>query len=371
MLRADSLGAEIMGPSSEHAMSSSEPWYCSVNQYNAILLSEHVIRQTLEQNPAIAQIWWALVLQLREKIPIPRSTDELGAILRSQMRLPRAAWKTLLEARSCGDIPYDAGHPEYERCDSARKYLDRTAAACRALSGANLPAICEDMAGTIIDQGDLSHWFETAHWDQGDPRTAWSHVIRQGALHHQPNCGGPTDPHDPYSDEGDEGDECFEQGWDIRTAGHALRKTVEEQQPWTQAGWRRYWERTGKLPRPSRRDLELLDLSWNTDLPEFTTRDSLTVTPMTESAQLRELAVLMNNCLDDYTAQCVSGGTIIVTVRRQEELLAAGEILKKRTTWQTGEVRAAENEPAPRRATMAVREAARRLTAHLRVTISQ
>ena len=233
MLRADRLGAIIMG--SDWLDVGLEPWFCSVNQYNAVLRSEDIIRKVLAENQGITQLYWGLLLQLREEIPTPRTTGELADILRKNMALPPRAWKILLEAWAPGLIPEGAGHPEDTYDDDPRQYLDQAAAACRALAGANLTPICPELTDTILFEGELCHWFETNQWDHGNPFTAWSHIIRQGILAHQPDCE--HSPDQCYTDAMKQ--DCSDHSWDVRTVGHSFRRAVETQQPWTQAGWQR------------------------------------------------------------------------------------------------------------------------------------
>ena len=87
-------------------------------------------------------------------------------------------------------------------------------------------------------------------------------------------------------------------------------------------------------------------MHWDSLLPETSTESGISIVPLTGEEELRDEAARMAHCVISYGPQCAQGKSRIFSLRRGEETLATGEILRHNSAWRVSQVRGFMNQNA-------------------------
>ena len=306
-------------------------------QYNHIVINRDLFRQMKQEAPMV------LAYYFRNHGRDPRapqtrfaSPAQVTSLVQQETGLEGIAWR-LFTRTGWNQSP--AGQDE------------GMAIAFRALAQANRPNAPTEALRTVLRRHDSNLFFHDARWDHGDPWRTWVHVVNR-FLHAREL--------DPRANETNE----------LAQVADTLRWHVQEQQPWGPADWETCLRRSQRWHEEQLNDREEASMkkSWQSLLDDFSL-GSLTASPITNGRDLASLARTMGNCLATYIDRCQAGTDRIFTLRKDEGLLAAGQIYQARTNrpgegesvaWSAGQIEAPGREDPGEEARQALQEIAAR-----------
>ena len=293
--------------------------YPSCREYNEAARNHSVFQKVLQESPHVLHFYCNHVVRETKSRKF-RNAGELTAAVQQAIGIQGAQWAIFVRLGNRRQI---------EGIGDVEENVEAVRLGTQVLLDANCPGAPMEVQQEIMRCTHLHQFYQEGRqrgeWRHGDPWRAWVHLLNQGMQH----CIR---------------SETTKIMRETIRIEDALRWNIQHQQTWGPTSWENYQRRSERWHEEEEARVRAGKLReaegsrWESLLGE-TTLDGFTVHPVTNGAELLDIAWEMGNCLATYRQRCEQGTDRIFTVLQGDQLMAAGQLVRTRNgEWREGQL---------------------------------